>query len=151
MHTTSNGLAVHRFVRLSALIVCLLPLAANRPSSIPATAFATFVDRYLDDFARRHPSIAAGNGIHAHDDLLEDMSAGAVQAEIAALKQDRTTLEAFNKSALTPDERVDQRILLGIIDGWLLEQETLENWQRNPMQYSAAITDGIHDLMTKES
>jgi len=48
-------------------------------------------------------------------------------------------------------ERVDRRILLGIIDGWLLEQQTLANWRRNPMQYGSALADGIHDLMTKES
>src|SRR6476469_4207969 len=35
-----------------------------------SAAFARFVDRYLDDFARRHSSIAAGNGIHDHDDRL---------------------------------------------------------------------------------
>ena len=143
---------MHRFARLSALAVCLLPLAANRPSSVPASAFATFVDSYLDEFARRHPSIAAGNGIHLHDDLLEDFSPASIAAEIAKLKEERAFLSTkIDTAALSADERVDRRILLGIIDGWLLEQETLKNWQRNPMVYAAALTDGVHDLMTKES
>jgi hypothetical protein len=128
--------------------LCLLPLGSGAPAQ--SLEFSRFVDRYLDDFARRHPSIAAGNGIHAHDDLLEDMSAEAVRAEIAALKRDRATLRAFDAARLTPDERVDQRILDGIIDGWLLEQETLQNWRRNPMLYAAAISDGVHNLMTME-
>ena len=51
---------------------------------------------------------------------------------------------------LSPDQRVDQRILDGIIDGWLLEQETLQNWRRNPMLYASAISDGVHNLMTME-
>ena len=54
-------------------------------------------------------------------------------------------------TTLTPDERVDRRILDGIIDGWLLEQETLENWRRNPMLYASALTDGVHNLMAMES
>jgi uncharacterized protein (DUF885 family) len=116
----------------------------------PST-FARFVDRYLDDFARRHPSIAAGNGLHDHDDLLDDFSAAAIHGEIAALKRDRDELRAFDPNALTPDERVDRRILDGIIDGWLLEQETLENWRRNPMLYASALTDGVHNLMAMES
>src|SRR5262245_31900005 len=95
-------------------LLCALSASAQSPSE-----FSRFVDRYLDDFAKRHPSIAAGNGIHAHDDRLEDMSAQAVSAEIAALKRDRTALRAFDAARLTPDERVDQRILDGIIDGWL--------------------------------
>ena len=46
---------------------------------------------------------------------------------------------------------MDQRILDGIIDGWLLEQETLQNWRRNPMIYAAALSDGVHNLMAMES
>ena len=98
-----------------------------------------------------HPSIAAGNGLHAHDDLLEDFSTRGVAAEVALLKKERASLRALNETTFTPDERVDRRILSGIIDGWLLELETLENWKRNPMQYASALTDGIHDLMTMES
>ena len=114
-------------------------------------AFARFVDRYLDDFARRHPSIAAGNGIHDHDDRLDDFSAAGIAAEIRALEQDATQLRAFDAKQLTPDERVDKRILLGIIDGWLLEQKTLQNWRRNPMLYASALADGVHNLMTMAS
>ena len=114
-------------------------------------AFARFVDRYLDDFARRHPSIAAGNGIHDHDDRLDDFSAAGIAAEVKALERDTAELRAFDPKTLTPDERVDQRILLGIIDGWLLEQKTLRNWRRNPMQYASALADGVHNLMTMAS
>ena len=42
-------------------------------------------------------------------------------------------------------------ILDGIIDGWLLEQETLQNWRRNPMLYASALSDGVHNLMTMEN
>src|SRR5689334_24683988 len=97
----------------------LVALAAIRPTPTPPGAFAQFVDGYLDDFARRHPSIAAGNGIHTHDDLLDDFSATAIAAEIAKLEQERAFLTAkIDTTALTLDEQVDRRILLGIIDGW---------------------------------
>ncbi len=133
---------------LAAAAVLLLPASPRRSSS---AEFAAFVDQYLDQFARRHPSIAAGNGIHDHDGELEDLSAAAITGEIADLKRQRARLRTFDAATLTPDERVDKRILDGIIDGWLLEQETLENWRRNPMLYASAITDGVHNLMTMES
>jgi uncharacterized protein (DUF885 family) len=130
----------------------LVVLAASRPAPSASETFAKFVDGYLDDFARRHPTIAAGNGIHSHDDLLDDFSAAAIRSEIAKLVDQAGFLSTkIDTTSLTPDERVDRRILLGIIDGWLLEQQTLENWRRNPMQYAAALADGIHDLMIKES
>ena len=138
-----------RLFRALAATFCLLALGA---APVPQSgAFARFVDDYLDAFARRHPSIAAGNGLHQHDDILDDFSAAAIKAEIAALKQTRARLQAFEPQSLTPDERVDKRILLGIIDGWLLEQETVENWRRNPMLYASALTDGVHNLMAMES
>jgi uncharacterized protein (DUF885 family) len=130
----------------------LVVLAASRPAPSAPETFARFVDGYLDDFAQRHPTIAAGNGIHTHDDLLDDFSAPAIRLEIAKLtEQSRLLSTKIDTTSLTPDERVDRHILLGIIDGWLLEQQTLQNWRRNPMQYAAALADGIHDLMTKES
>ena len=137
-------------IRRSLLIaLCAVPLGATRPTQSPE--FAKFVDQYLDGFARRHPSIAAGNGIHDHDDKLDDFSAMGIEAEIKSLKADRKTLEAFEPAGLTPDERVDRSILLGVIDGWLLEQETNQNWQRNPMLYASALADGVHNLMTMAS
>ena len=137
-----------------AVLVAMSPPRATAQAMRPSaqqhhgTTFAAFVDRYLDHFARRHPSIAAGNGLHAHDNVLDEFSARGIRLEIAGLKRERTELAAFPQASLTPDEQVDRRILLGIIDGWLLEQETLENWRRNPMLYASALTDGIHNLMT---
>jgi hypothetical protein len=135
--------------RLLATTACLTIAAACQADRSPS--FAEFVDRYLDDFARRHPSIAAGNGLHQHDDRLDDFTAAGIAEEIVALKRDAGTLAAFDTTALTPDERVDRTILAGIIDGWLLEQETLQNWKRNPMLYASALSDGVHNLMSMES
>jgi uncharacterized protein (DUF885 family) len=138
-------------LRSSLLLLALsLSASAAAPASQSA-AFSQFVDRYLDQFARRHPSIAGGNGIHQHDALLDDFSAAAVQREIRGLKRERAELRAFAPARLTADERVDRTILLGVIDGWLLEQETLQNWRRNPMLYASALSDGVHNLMTMEN
>ncbi len=113
--------------------------------------FPKLVDEYLDQLSRRHPSIAAGNGIHDHDDGLEDFSAGAIAAEVAWLRAFRTRLDGLDPKPLTADERVDRRILIGIVDGWLLDLDTVRTWTRNPMIYASAITDGVHNLMTMES
>jgi len=138
-----------RLALIATAALCLGSTAAAQPPQ--SAAFAQFVDRYLEGFASRHPSIAGGNGLHQHDALLDDFRAVAIAREIAALKRDRRTLRAFAPASLTADERVDRRILDGIIDGWLLEQETLQNWRRNPMLYASALSDGVHNLMTMEN
>jgi uncharacterized protein (DUF885 family) len=138
------------------LIVLALFLACDRlpgskiaPPSSPQ--FAALVDEYLDQFAQRHPSIAAGNGIHTHDATLDDFSAAAIAAEVAWLRAFRRRLDAVEPAPLSPDELVDRRILQGIVDGWLLDLDTVRTWTRNPMMYASAISSGVHDLMTMES
>jgi hypothetical protein len=133
-----------------AVLFVLTQVPLQEACAPQSDSFSQFVDEYLDGFAQRHPSIAAGNGIHDHDALLDDFSADAIEREIAALKDARVRLSAFDPETLSADERVDQRILDGIIDGWLLEQETVQNWRRNPMLYAAALSDGVHNLMVME-
>ena len=125
--------------------------AADAPVDKSAPAFAALVDEYLDQFAARNPSIAAGNGIHTHDGALEDFSASAIAEQVSWLRAFRARLASLNPAPLTADERVDRRILLGIVDGWLLDLDTVKTWTRNPMIYASAISSGVHNLMTMES
>ena len=135
------------------LVVCAACSSegSRRSAALTSSSFAAQVDEYLDQFARRHPSIAAGNGLHAHDDALEDFSAASIAGEVEWLRSERRKLDAIDEAHLTADDRVDRRILQGIIDGWLLDLDTVRTWTRNPMIYAAAITDGVHNLMTIES
>jgi uncharacterized protein (DUF885 family) len=116
-----------------------------------APSFAVMVDTYLDRFGQFHPSIAAGNGLHGHDGELEDFSAASIAAEVIWLHSVRSRLNALDARALTADERVDRRILQGVVDGWILDLDTVRTWTRNPMIYVAAVADGVHDLVTMES
>jgi len=125
--------------------------AAPAAPATPVGAFTHFVDNFLDRFGAFHPSIAAGNGLHAHDGALEDLSAASISTELKWLKESRAALAAMDPSGLTPDERVDRRILAGIVDGWILDLDVVRTWQRNPMIYVAALSDGLHDLITMES
>jgi uncharacterized protein (DUF885 family) len=136
-------------VKPAAVFILLISLACGRAAT--PSAFASLVDDYLDQFARRHPSIAAGNGLHAHDGTLEDFSADAIRSEIAGLRLVRRRLNAIDNSSLSADERVDRAILAGVVDGWLLDLDTVRTWTRNPMIYASAISDGVHNLMTMES
>ena len=139
----------------AAVAVIAFCAGCNRPADTPAVksapAFAAMVDEYLDQFAARNPSIATGNGIHTHDGTLEDFSASAIASETAWLRAFRGRLEALDPAPLTADERVDRRILLGIVDGWLLDLDTVKTWARNPMIYASAVSSGVHNLMTMES
>lgn len=146
MKRTKSGLAA--FFLLSAIA-----LGDSTPSLAASSTpnFAGFVDVYLDRFGSFHPSIAAGNGLHAHEGQLENFSRASIAAEILWLRRSRSALLGFSDSSLNGDERVDRRILLGIIDGWLLDLDTVRTWSKNPMIYVVAISDGLHNLVTMDS
>lgn len=125
---------------------------ASYGTSSPASRdFVALVDDYLDKWAGFYPSIAAGNGLHMHDDRLEDFSANSIARQLAWFREVQARLQRIPAADLTPDERVDHRILAGVIDGWILDLDVARSWQRNPMIYASAITDGVHNLMTMES
>ena len=84
-----------------AAVTLLIAVAMAMPhgTAQSPTPFASLVDGYLDRFAQFHPSIAAGNGLHQHDDLLDDFTAPGIAAEIAALRRDAETLAAFDTAS----------------------------------------------------
>jgi hypothetical protein len=71
---------------------------------------------------RRPASVDRGRQWHplARRDA-RDFSASAIAAEVAWLRAFRGRLDALDPAPLTADERVDRRILQGIVDGWLLD------------------------------
>src|SRR3954452_8261454 len=108
---------------LIAVLLRLSPGVAQTPQS-----FDLIVDSYLERFAAYHPSIAAGNGLHSHDGELEDFSPASIAAEVEWLRATRQMLAVVDAASLTADQRVDQRILIGIVDGWLLDLDTVRTW-----------------------
>jgi hypothetical protein len=146
-------------LKLLPLVFAAVSLAGCQSKAPPvetpaqdwSAVFASFVDEFLDEFSRRHPSIAAGNGLHKFDDRLDSFSAEAIRAEVALWRAMRTDLSSIPTARLTADEQVDHRIVLGLLDAWILDLDTNRNWQKNLMIYAAAISDGVHNLMTMES
>ncbi len=136
---------------LWTLSACALMSPAAYAAGSKKPSFSQSVDEYLEQFARFHPSIAAGNGLHQHDGLLEDFSAPKIRAEVAWLNYWHHRFDSIKPKSLTADERVDRRIVLGVIEGWLLDLNTIKTWRRNPMIYVSAISDGLHNLMTMDS
>jgi uncharacterized protein (DUF885 family) len=138
-------------LRLIALVACLALASVGTGRSALPSAFSRLVDEYLDRFASRHPSIAAGNGLHQYDGRLDDFSATAIAAEVVELGQWQRRLRGLDPASLSAQDRIDLRILSGIVDGWLLDLGDVQTWRSNPMIYAAAVSDGVHNLMVMDS
>ena len=145
-----------RFLSIAVVTIWLAGCQSEVPAGAPpspdrSAAFSSLVDGFLERLASHHPSIAAGNGLHDFDGQLESFSPQAIQSEVAMWQQMQRQLASIPPDGLTPDERVDHRIVSGLLDAWILELDTNKNWQKNLMIYASAISDGVHNLMTMES
>ena len=110
---------------------------------ISAASAQSLTDRFFDEYYFPfNPSLATASGIHKYDDEIEDYSKAGLTARIAKLKQ----FEAeFAK--LPPDP--DRDLVLSNIRAYLLELETVRNWERNPDIYSSGITSSAFVIMSR--
>jgi uncharacterized protein (DUF885 family) len=131
------------------------PAPSQVSSAVPAAAaagaaesFSKFVDDYFDAQFAYVPSRGTDAGFHQYDTKLEDRSRARIEARIAELKSLLSRLQAFDRSKLSFDEAIDADALEGEIRSLLLDQETLRNWERNPMGY-AGLPGGAADSLIK--
>src|SRR5713101_2017630 len=94
------------------------------------------VDDLLAYLHESHPTHATLDGVHTHDDLHEDVSRQAIEAEVHALTGYLRRLDEIKPEALTPVERLEHRMLAANVKGRIFELEEVRTWERNPQHYS---------------
>src|ERR1044072_6383162 len=91
-----------------------------------------FVDDLLGYLHETHPTHATLDGVHTHDDLLEDLSRQGIEHETRALSGYLRRLEEIDPSTLTATEALEQRMLASHLRGRMFELEEVRTWEKNP-------------------
>src|SRR5215208_292746 len=102
----------------------------------PSEPFPHFVDDYLAYLYEVHPTQASLDGVHLHDDLLEDLSRSAIETDLRALSGFGRRLNQIDPAALSPVEQIDHRIVGASIESRMYELESIRSWDRTPQLYS---------------
>jgi hypothetical protein len=105
----------------------------------PSEPFPHFVDDYLAYLYEVLPSQASLDGVHLHDDLLEDLSRPAIDAHVRALAGFGRRLHQIDATLLPPNERVEHPIVASNIEARMFELEVARNLDRNPHIYADAL------------
>ncbi|OFW16397.1 MAG: hypothetical protein A3F70_07890 [Acidobacteria bacterium RIFCSPLOWO2_12_FULL_67_14] len=105
----------------------------------PSEPFPHFVDDYLGYLYEVLPTQASADGLHLHDDLVEDFSRPAVDAHIRALAGFGRRLQQIDPAHLPATEQVEHRIVAANIEARVHELETVRSWERNPQLYADAL------------
>jgi uncharacterized protein (DUF885 family) len=102
-----------------------------------------FVDEYLAWLHELHPTNATFDGVHLHDDLLEDLSRAAIDGQIRTLGGFARRLAAIDPARLTDTERLERPALDASIRSRLFELEVVRTWERNPQCYGDLLSTSL--------
>ena len=102
----------------------------------PSEPFPHFVDDYLAYLYEVLPSQASLDGVHLHDDLLEDLSRPATDTHVRALSGFGRRLRQIDAAQLPMVEQVDHRIVASNIEARMYDLEAVRTWEKNPQIYA---------------
>ena len=108
-----------------------------------AEPFPHFVDDYLNYLYEAHPSSATMDGVHKHDDLVEDFRRPAVDNHVSALAGFLRRLEAIPVDPLPEVEQVEHAIVASNIRARQFEFEAVRSWERNPQLYAETLASSL--------
>jgi len=102
-----------------------------------------FVDDLLGYLHETHPTHATLDGVHTHDDLLEDVSRHAIDGEAHALAGYLRRLDEIDRDGLTAIEKLEHQMLTAHLQGRMFELEAVRTWERNPQFYSDLLASSL--------
>lgn len=102
-----------------------------------------FVDEYLAYLHETHPTSASFDGVHAHDDLLEDLSRPALDHRVRELGHFARRLAAIDTDRLAPAERIEHPLVEMNIRARLFELEHVRTWERHPHHYGELLSTSL--------
>jgi uncharacterized protein (DUF885 family) len=102
-----------------------------------------FVDEYLSYLYEVHPTTATFDGVHLHDDLLEDVSRQGIDSQVRDLGGFARRLAAIDPGRLTDIERLERPALDASIRARLFELEEVRAWERSPQHYADLLATSL--------
>ncbi|MCC6991116.1 MAG: DUF885 family protein, partial [Acidobacteria bacterium] len=108
-----------------------------------AEPFQHFVDDYLAYLYEAHPTSATLDGIHVHDDLLDDLSRTAIDTHSGALAGFARRLDAIPAAPLSPVDQVEHKIVRANIESRQFDTDRVRSWERDPHFYGQTLAASL--------
>ncbi|SCG42110.1 DUF885 domain-containing protein [Micromonospora halophytica] len=99
-------------------------------------SFVPLAERIVDALLESHPGLATSTGDHRYDDRLPDLSAEAVAADRAMLKEAADALAELDADSLDVDEQVDHALLGSFVDRALFESDEIRAHEWDPLRHN---------------
>lgn len=100
------------------------------------TEFTVLAEHIVEDLLAASPTLAHWAGDHRHDNVLPDLSDGAVRSEAELLRRRTAELAAIDATRLSPQDGVDRELLAAAIDTRLFELTDIDERSWNPLVHN---------------
>lgn len=102
-----------------------------------------FVDDFLSFLYEVHPTGATMDGVHIHDDLIEDYRRSAIDTHLSALAGFARRLDSIPVDQLAAREQIEHQIVSSNIRARQFELEATRSWERNPHVYADTLASSL--------
>lgn len=102
------------------------------------------------DALRRDPIEATWSGLHDHDREVPDLSAEGFAENARCARENVRALSEWSPETLTPDDRIDHRLLLARFAAEAREIEQLAPQHHDPSLYPDTAVNGVYSLLARE-
>jgi uncharacterized protein (DUF885 family) len=133
---------------MTGAAVAAAVLAGATPAK--AQSFQDIVKSFYVDEFRAHPIAATDIGVHDYDAEVDDLSRDGQAKNIARLQKALDALTAIDPATLSAGDRDDREMLIGSINGKLLDLETIRYWQKDPDIYVNSATAAVFNLVHRD-
>ncbi|MBA3578049.1 MAG: DUF885 domain-containing protein [Sphingomonas sp.] len=120
------------------------PVAAAPTAPAQSTAWAAFMNGYIEETFRANPPFAVSSGRHEFDGQLPDWSPEGLAAERARLSSAIARAQTFDAAQLTPTERFERDYLVSHARGALFWEAVADQPHTNPAYYSGSLSPSVY-------
>jgi uncharacterized protein (DUF885 family) len=131
---------------LLALLVAGIDADAAK-SKKKAQTLADVCEEFMSACQEFYPVSATEMGIHTYDKHLANYSQSSVRQMISRLKQFEVRFKKFEKTELTPPEKIDLKLIKSNVDVALLNLSQIEWYKKSPVLYVDEAVNGVYFLM----
>ncbi|MEV0156190.1 DUF885 domain-containing protein [Micromonospora sp. NPDC050686] len=110
-------------------------------------AFVPLAERIVEAVLESRPGLATSAGDHRFDDRLPDLSADAVAADRAMLRDAADALAEIDPDSLDVDHRVDHALLTSLVDRGLFESTEIRAHEWDPLRHNPGPL--LHALLSR--
>jgi len=112
--------------------------------------FAHAARTMMFDELRHSPIEATWAGVHDYDGDMPDLSADGFADDVRRARENVRALAAWDVRALSPEERIDHRLLVARFETQAREIEATQPHRHDPSLYANTAVEGVYSLLARE-